>query len=120
MSSSVGDPRNLHNTFFVEKYYLNFDFFKYYRVLSLETKNNLKKDSTHLKIAWNRKRQGKNWKKRKKNNKLERFKQQKYFFLLLLFYMEKLVYIVILHLYYSFLAWTVIANAVSNKTSTPI
>ena len=34
--------------------------------------------------------------------------------------MEKLVYIVILHLYYSFLAWTVIANAVSNKTPTPI
>ena len=58
---------------------------------------------------------------RKNNNKLERFKQQKsIFFLLLLFYIEKLVYIVILHLYYSFLAWTVIANAVSNKTPTPI
>ena len=58
---------------------------------------------------------------RKNNNKLERFKQQKsIFFLLLLFYIEKLVYIVILHLYYSFLAWTVIANAGSNKTPTPI
>ena len=50
----IEDPINFYKSFFVKNYNLNLNFFfKHSRVLSLnEIKYLLKKDASHLKIAW--------------------------------------------------------------------
>ena len=45
------------------------NFFKYYKVLLLKTKKNLKKDGSHVEIAWRSKRQKKTLKKKERKTK---------------------------------------------------
>ena len=52
------------STYFMDDLLFELDFFKYCKVLSLETKKNLKKDANHCKIAWHSKGQKKNIEKR--------------------------------------------------------
>ena len=49
----AGDPRNIHNSFFVKNYYLNLHFFQVQQSALLKNvkKNILKKDASHLKIV---------------------------------------------------------------------
>ena len=47
-------------------------FFEYCRALSLKTKKNLKKDASHLKIAWDSKGKNKNIEKWERNRKMKK------------------------------------------------
>ena len=114
----VGDPRNFHSSFFIKNYYLNlnfFFFFKYCRaLLSLKTKRNLlKKDVSRLKIAWNIKRQNKNIKERERKTKNEKKPNNKKSYIFSFTFLYGKIYILFenifgktsfipLHLYYSF------------------
>ena len=75
----VGDPRNFHNSFFAESYYLNSNFFQEWQSALLKNeKKNLKKDASQLKIAWHSKRHVEKRERKTKNEK--KSNNNKYFF----------------------------------------
>ena len=118
----AGDPKNLHNSFFVKNFYLHLNFFEVLQIalLKKEKKNFSKKDSSHLKIAWHSQIQKKSIeKKRKKNEKREKFKQQQkmffYFFLWENIFCKLILYF--LHLYYSFFVWWLLEIEQSNTNA---
>ena len=72
VGSCVGDPRNFHNSFFDKNYYLNLNFFQVLQSALLKNPKILvKKDTSHLKIAWHGNRQKKSIEKRKRETKNE-------------------------------------------------
>ena len=75
----AGDPKNLHNSFFVKNFYLDLNFFEVLQIALLknEKKNFSKKDASHLKTAWHSEIQKKSIEKReRKTKKREKVKQQ--------------------------------------------
>ena len=70
----AGDPKNLHNSFFVKNFYLDLNFFEVLQIALLKNEKK-KKDANHLKIAWHSQIQKKSIEKRERKTKKEKLVQ---------------------------------------------
>ena len=98
------DLRNFHNSFFVENYDLNLNFFKCCRVLSLKTKANIL-DASHLKIAWHSKRQKKSSEKRERKMKNEIKSNSSSNYFLAFTFLYRKIYISLMNDEFFFVVW---------------